>query len=173
MAKQLIPAVNSKEKWMKLGFGFFVGVLGFVLYNNYLSPTAQAGAARIEPTYALRRFGGFGNERNVFGSVFDPQVRGWRHATHPADRARIRAHFRARVEDGVRRMAMDKNTVANNIDRVRTVVQSQDKRLDEVLKSKPTTLQEIEAEINAAIHEILQIFDIPSHAMVQFGMFPS
>lgn len=171
MAK-LIPAVNTKKKWMDIGIGVVIGVGAFVVYNNFLSP-AFSGAAQVEPTYALRRFGGYGNERNVFGSVFDPEVRGWRHVTHPADRARIRAHFRSAVEDGVRRMAMDKNTVSGNVDRIRKVVDSQDKRLDELLKSKRMSSSELRAEVNAAINEILHIFDIPSHMGVQFGMFAS
>lgn len=170
---KLIPAVNTKKRWMDVGIGAAIGVAAFVLYNNFFSGSARAFAGTIEPTYALRRFGGFGNERNVFGSVFSPEVRGWSQVTHPADRAKIRARFRSAVEAGVRRMAMDKNTVSGNVDRIRRVVDSQDRRLDETLRAKKITPNELLAEINAAINEILQIFDIPSHAFVQFGMFPS
>jgi hypothetical protein len=94
-----------------------------------------------------------------------------KHATPPAQRMMIREKFKDEVRKGVHDAAMDKNTVMNNQDRVEKVVMSQDKRLDELLKAKRISFQDLINEINAAIHEILQIFQIPAHQGVQFGMF--
>src|SRR5438132_9117344 len=148
MAKQLIPKINTKSRWIECGLGISIGLSGWVIYNNFFSPTAQASAAMVEPTYALRRFGGYGNERNVFGSVFSPTVGGFTHATHPGARQMIKSKFRGAVLRGVHAHAMDKNTVAHNTDRIQRVIGSQEQRLDELLKSKPVGVDELLAEIN-------------------------
>lgn len=171
--------------WINLGIGVVVGASAVVIYNNFLSPRAamegelESYAVNVagvdpatEPTYASRRFGGYGQERNVFGSIFDPKVRAWTHLTPPGTRQILRNRFRRAVEKGVMQMAADKRSVGNNLDRVRTVIKSQDDRLEELMKSKRLTGDELIAEVNAAIHEILSIFDIPSMQGVSFGMFP-